>query len=312
LYSIQQPSFGAVFFIPKGKKLSFSGGKIMKRMKALLLSVIVFTAGGLMKINAQVVILGGITDWLLEQTHLDQVIYYAQSIGQMVDSAIDTYNTAQNIIKMSQLAYQNLQGVVEVKDFDDFMSWYNRQLYLERQIETKFNGLGVSIGGKKYTFSDMEGMGDAMKTSYVDFWKNDFSPAQQKEMWLNLGLSPGNYAYVQTWKEREKELAASALTKLDALNERYMETMQRHRGNKTKLMADKFTDPEGKMGEKDMLMLILEEMMDTNRAIQEAAYDQAEANARLVAAERLADVPPNPPRLSEMWGVELFGPIAEE
>lgn len=281
-------------------------------MKALLLAVIIFMAGGLMKVHAQMVVLAAATDALLEITHLDQVIYYAQSIGKMVDSAIDTYNTAQNIIKMGQLAYQNLQGVVEVKDFDDFMSWYNRQLFLERQIETKFKKLGVSIGGKTYTFAKMEEMGDALRTSYVDFWKNDFSPAQQKEMWQNLGLSPGNWTYVQTWKEREKELASSALTKLDVLNERYMETMKRQRESKNKLMADKLLDPEDKMGEKDMLMLILEEQMDTNRAIQEAAYDQAEANARAVAAERLNDVPPNPPHLSEMWGEDLFSPIAEE
>ncbi|MDR1107110.1 MAG: hypothetical protein LBL44_12200 [Treponema sp.] len=285
----------------------------MKRMKVLLVSVIIFMAGGLMKAHSQITaVWAAATDALLQETHLDQVIYYAQSIGQMVDSAIDTYNTAQNIIKMGQLAYQNLQGVVNVRDFDDFMSWYNRQLYLERQIESTFSGMGVSIGGKKYTFAEMDDMGDALKTSYVDFWKNDFSPAQRQEMWLNLGLSPGNYAYVQTWKEREKELAASALTKLQALNERYMETMRRQRENKNKLMADKLADPEGKMGEKDMLTLILEEQMDTNRAIQEATYDQAEANARAVAAERLNDVPPNPPRLSEMWGEELFSPIAEE
>jgi hypothetical protein len=286
----------------------------MRKIRILL--AVIFLAGSIRTVNAQFVgfVSAPILETISSNSFVEQVIYYAQSIGQMVQSGVNSYNQLQNMIKMSELAYQNLRGIVEIESWDDFMSWYNRQLYLERQVERRFSNMGMSIGGKTYKFSDMEDMKNvqgALKSTYVDYWDNEFTPEQRREMWTNLGLSPANYAYIQTWQEREKQLAALALTKLDVINEDNMAAAGQQNEINEQLKADQNKPDDQKLGEKDLAKLSLQVQMDTNKATRQMLYDQAEADARRVAAERLNDVPPNPPHLSDSWGKSFFSPIVE-
>jgi ASC-1-like (ASCH) protein len=283
----------------------------MKKIRCLLF--LVFLAGAGRSADAQIaVVTAPILETVMEVTHVDQIIYYAQSIEQMVQSAVNSYNQLQNMIRMEERALQNLKGIADVKSWDDFMNWYNRQLYLERQAENKFKTLGVKIGGKTYRVADAEDIPDALKTSYVDYWKEDFTDEQRREMWLNLGLSPANYAYVQTWKEKEKALARIILTKPEVINEDSMASLSRNYEIQGILKEDKAKPDGEKMGEKGLLSLMLEVLLDTNKTTHQAAYDQAEANAWQLTAQRAGEVPPNPPRLSEMWGKELFSPLVED
>ncbi|MDR1525945.1 MAG: hypothetical protein LBS79_11945, partial [Tannerella sp.] len=170
----------------------------MKTRNIVLTAVLL--AGTLARANAQVgAVTAPILEGIMTATHADQLIYYAQSILQMVQNATNTYNQFQNMLRAEQRALNNLKGLSSVKSFDDFMTWYNRQLYLDRQAETRFNNMGVKIGGKTYKVADIENIPEAMQTEYIDYWDNEFSDRQRKQMWLNLGLSSANYAYVQTW-----------------------------------------------------------------------------------------------------------------
>jgi hypothetical protein len=269
-------------------------------------------AGAVRNADAQLVVAAPLLETLMTVSHIDQIIYYAQSIEQMVSSAVNSYNQLQNMIRMEERALQNLNGIADVQSWDDFMNWYNRQLYLERQAENKFKTLGVKIGGKTYHVADVEDIPDALKTSYIDYWKEEFTDEQRREMWLNLGLSPANYAYVQTWKEKEKALARIILTKPEVINEDSMTALSRNYEIQNILKDDKTKSDDQKMGEKGLLSLMLEVLLDTNKTTHQAAYDQAEANAWQLSAQRANDVPPNPPGLSEMWGKELFSPLVEE
>jgi hypothetical protein len=287
----------------------------MQKIRILL--CIIFFAGSLENANAQFagIVSAPVLEIISSNSFAEQIIYYAQSIGKLVESGVNSYNQLQNMIKMSELAFQNLRGIVDIESWDDFMSWYNRQLYLERQAENRFKNMGIQIGNKKYNFADMEemkNMDSAMKAEFVDYWDNEFTPEQRREMWTNLGLSPANYAYIQTWQEREKQLAAIALTKLDVINEDNMAAAAEQNEINEELKADKNKPDDQKMGEKDLLKLSLQVQMDTDKALRQMLYDQAEAEARRIAAERLNNVPPNPPHLSESWGYEFFKPIVEE
>jgi hypothetical protein len=281
----------------------------MKRITIVLVSL-VFSIG--IRANAQAAVTAPILESIMTITHVDQLLYYAQSIAEMVQTGVNTYNQFQNLLRMEQMAINNLKGMASIKNMDDFMNWYNRQLYLEHQAENKFKNLGVKIGGRNYQIADIEDIPAAMKSEYVDYWDNEFSPAQRKEMWLNLGLSPANYMYVDAWAKREKELSRIILTKPEVINEENMQAIERHAEISESLKQDKLKPEEQKMGEKDLLSLNLEVQMDTNRAIRQMAYDQAQANELDLAQKRAATVPPNPPRLSEMWGKELFSPITSE
>jgi hypothetical protein len=283
----------------------------MKRKRNVLLTAF-FLAGALFRVNAQMAVTAPILEGIIAATYADQVVYYAQSIAQLVASASTAYDQFNNMLRMEQMALDNLKGMTDVKSWDDFMSWYNRQLYLERQAENKFLSLGVNIGGENVRISEINQIPDALKTEYVDHWGPNFTPAQRRKMWLNLGLAPSNYMYIQTWKAREQALAKSLLTKPETINEDNMAAMERNNEIRNKLAEDRDKPEDQRMGEKEIASMSLEVNIDTNRAIREMAYDQAEANAWTVTTDQERRAPPNSPGLSEMWGRELFEPISEE
>jgi hypothetical protein len=131
-------------------------------------------------------------------------------------------------------------------------------------------------------------------------------------MWLNLGLSSANYAYVQTWKTREKELAQKILTKKDVINEENMAAAERENEMLKALEEDAKKPEDQRMGDKAVAQMNLKVSMDTNKTLRDMAYDQAEAEELRLIEKRANNPPPNPPRLSETYGQEMFGPISEK
>jgi hypothetical protein len=241
---------------------------------------------------------------IMNKTHLDQVLYYVQMIDQQIQAAQNTYNQYQNMIRTEQRALENLRGITSVGSLDDFMDWYNRQLYMERQAENRFKNMGIMIGGTRYNLADIDQIPDAAQTRYgVEYW-NDFTPEQQREMWLNLGMTPSNYAYVQAWKAKERAIAGLILSNRDVINEENMAAMERN----DQILARAMNED---VGEKGVLQAILEVMVDTNRATREASHDAAAFREWEYTRSRQQEAPPNDPVLSEMWGRELFGPIAK-
>jgi hypothetical protein len=283
----------------------------MKRKRKKLL-VIIFFAGIALKANAQAAVTAPILESLMAVTHADQVIYYAQSIAQLVESAMTAYDQLQTSIRMEKRALENLKNIGDARSAGDLMTWYNRQLYLERAAEERFKNIGVSIGGKKYNMEEISEIPGALKTTYGDYWKNDFSEEQRKEMWLTLGLSPSNYMYIQAWEAREKDLIKKQMIKAQLQNEGNMTAAERNNELLRRLEEDKNKPEDEKMGEKQLLSMVFELLVDTNTVTRQKAYDDLEAEDRRIAAEQAAKAPANPPGLSEMWGHEFFGEAESE
>jgi hypothetical protein len=282
------------------------------KMKRILLTAAIF-AGALLETNAQAAVTAPILETIMSATHADQIIYYAQSIAQMIESGTNTYNQFQNLLRAEQMALNNLKGIASVKSFGDFMTWYNRQLYLEQQTENRFNNMGVKIGGRTYKVADVSDIPNAMKTEFVDYWGTEFSEQQKKEMWINLGLSPSNYAYVQTWKAREDELAKSIMTKREIVNEENMAAAERENEMLKTLEEDAKLPEDQRMGEKSMLQMNLMAQLEGNRLLRSSIYDQAEAEERQLMKEQAEKPLPNPPDVSDMWGNDtMFRPFSNE
>ena len=276
----------------------------MKKLFTILLVITMFALFSV-NVNAQLTVVAPGLETLATLTHIDQIIYYIQSVAQMADSVMNGYNQLQTTIRMYEMAVKNLNGITDVRSFDDFMSWYNRQLYLERQTENKFKNIGVKIGGENYKLADIQEIPDAMKENYVDYWEKEFTDEQRRQMWLNLGLTSANYTYIQTWKTREKNLIKSILTKRETLNEEYnKEIMDR-------LADDKNRTDSDKMGEKELLSMLVEESIANNKKLNDIAMDMAEANEWQLSRYEQSKAPPNPPMLSESWNTSFFGPITE-
>ena len=285
----------------------------MKNMKIRLLAAVIF-AVALSRTEAQMAVIAPSLDFVLNNTYAAQVIYHAQSIGQMVENAANTYNQFQNLLRMEKMALNNLTNVADIRSWDNFMDWYNRQLYLEKQTEERFLNMGVKIGSETYRLSDIEDIPAALASgasNFLDTWTNGLSEQQQREMWLNMGLSPANYAYVQTWKAREQEFARNIMTKRAVINEENMSAMENNNRILARLEEDQSLPDDQRMGEKEMMGYTLQVMIDTNRVMRQMAYDQAEANEHTLAQARLENTPPNPPDLSERWNTSTFGQISD-
>jgi hypothetical protein len=280
-------------------------------VKAVFVSVflsvcVVFNA------HAQVaVVTAPILEGIAEATHLDQVMHAIQSIQQQIESATNTYNQFQNLLRQEELALKNLMGAGEIGSWDDLKEWYNRQLYLEKQAEDKFTELGVKIGGKNYKIADIEKIPGALAAEADALFANDFSEAQRKEMWLTLGITPANYVYIQTWKAREEELLKNTFTKREVVNEENMSAIERNNEILEMLKEDKRLPAESRMGEKALAELMVELTVDTNLAIRQMAYDQAEANELRAVLEQKKQALPSPPMLSESWDYDPFGSLSE-
>ena len=282
----------------------------MKKKLFTLAAALLFAA----KAQAQVaVVTAPFLETIMEATHVDQMIYYAQSLYQTAESAVNAYNQFQNMLRMEKLAMDNLKSAANITSFDGFMDWYNRQLYLERQAENSFNRMGVKIGGTSYKLKDIDEI-PARLESYdiADQWAAGLSESQRRQMWLNLGMTPANYTYVQTWEEKEKQLALTLLTKPETVNEDNKKAFERMKEIADILMNDKNKSDDAKLTEKSLLQLLIELQMDSNRAIREGNMDAAQANEYLVSRDKQENAPPNTPDLSEMWGKELFGSISAE
>jgi hypothetical protein len=242
---------------------------------------------------------------LMQVTHADQLLYYAQMIEQQIQAAQNTYNQYQNMIRAEQRALDNLKGIAGVGSLDDFMDWYNRQLYLDSQAENRLKNMGIKIGGETYRLADIDKIPEASSSRYLDYWNEEFSPEQRKEMWLNLGMTPANYMYVQAWKTKEKEVANIIFSNREVVNEENMAATERNE----QILAEAMNED---VGEKGVLQAILEVMVDTNRAAREANYDTATFREWEYVRAQQQNAPSNDPVLSEMWGQDLFGPITTE
>jgi hypothetical protein len=263
--------------------------------------------------NAQVaaVAIAAITDPGEIIRRVQESAYWVNSVKEMAESAINTYNQFQYMLRMEQMALDNLKGVTDVRSWDDLMTWVNRQLYLERQAEQKFMSMGVKVGGQNYRLTDIDKIPSAMKESYVDYWEKDFSPEQRREIWRKMGLSPANYTYIQTWKTREDAIVQKILAKKEIENDEYQENMKRNNEILEEIANDANMPEDQKMGEKELLSMVVETNVATNKKLNDIAYDLAEANELEAVRNKQHETPPNPPRLSESWNYSPFGPITE-
>lgn len=283
----------------------------MKTMKMTALVCLLAAAALPCRAQVMAVVDAGVLS-MLSGTKAEQVLYFGQSIAEQIKNAQNTFNQFQNMLRAEQRALNNLKGIADVSSFDDFMSWQNRQLYLERGAEERFKNMGVKIGNTTYRLQDVDKIPEALRESYGDFFEKDFSEQQRKEMWTRLGLSPGSYVYLQTWQAREKALAEIILAGKDNINAENMNAFEYFKSVADKYAADAKRPEDKKIQEKEILMDLQMTAMDTNRTLRNLSYDMALKNELELARQKQELTPPAPPRLSDTYHYSPFGPITEE
>jgi len=270
----------------------------MKRFFLLLL-VVVFLPAQIA--HSQLSVIDSAVELAIHESRLDQVFYYAQLVSQAMEQVVQIKNQIEQTAYIANRAMQNLTSA-DINSWDDFIDWYNRQLYLERMTVESFENMNVTIGKKNYKFTDIEGMVDGFNDTYIEYWNKEFTEEQRREMWLTLGLTPANYAYVQPFRARGRELAREFLAASSIQNNEYMNNAQRNNERQDLLAKDKELELDEKMGEKEVLMLLLESSMENNKVLNDIAMYQAREMELKAIEMYLEQMPDDEPQFSSWTG----------
>ena len=260
------------------------------------------------QLHAQVAVFDAGVSSLIEAMQIDQIIYYGQMVYQLIEQATLLGEQVKNSYEIAKRTVQNLQSAGDIKNLDDFKRWYNRQLYLENRTMETIENWNVRIGGKSYSVYDVEGMADGLNDTYVEYWDQQFTEMQRRAMWLQLGLTPSNYVYRQTFKDKLRNLQREFLAAAEIQNEEYMENVGRGNEIMEKLANDKNLDTDEKMGEKEVLMYIAESIITSNKLMGNVLMNQA----KMMEMESLKlyndQTPVDAPILSD-WPEDGFRPL---
>ena len=247
----------------------------------------------------------------LMQIFVHDAIYYALDFAEylnMVSNAIETArNTKDQFDKMvaaEQRALKNIRGILNVRSLDDFMKWFNRQLYMQREVEARFDRMGVKIGRNTYKLQDIDELPYALRHEFVDRHDRDFTEAEKKEMMVSLGLSPSNYMYLQTWKERNKKIADEVRTFGDVYYEEIDEAARRNNAT-----LSRYTYPNDNLDineiNKDQALI----MSNIELALREGNIEENRTQQLILGLMEEGKVGPNPNRLSYHFDEDPFVPI---
>jgi len=273
----------------------------MKRFLFFLLVLITFP----LLIHSQALVFDAVLESLMAATHAENIIYYAQMVDQGFQEIEHFRYMVENTGKQIDMAVQNLKSIEDIKSWDDFMDWYNMQLYLERQAMETWDNMSVKIGKKDYKLTDVYGIAEGLKDTHIDYWNKEFTEEQRKEMWLGLGLTPANYAYVQPFRAKANEITKRNLTRVQIQNGTYMKNMEKNRDRQKKLAEDHLKSKENQLGSKELLMMTLESLLETNKALNDMAMNQAMEMEEKAVKEALDKAPKTDPPLAN-WRTDGF------
>jgi len=250
--------------------------------------------------------------WVVEAPGLE-ALTAANWVKQAADMATQIkhfVSMIKNMEKQIENYAQNIGNIENVRGFNDFMGWFNRQPYLERMTEEAFNDMNVTIGKKNYKLYDIEGMAYGLKEKYAGYWDKEFTEEQRKNMWVGLGMSPANYAYVQTWNAREQQIAREFLSARAVHNKEYKEEMER---NKEKLDAlerdrNKSDNDPTKMGEKGVAVINAETNIANNKVLHDIHGALTDIKEKMAVDMYQNKAPSNQLPMS-MWDDDVFTPL---
>ena len=263
--------------------------------------------------HSQMLVFDSVVSMALEVTRLEQAIHYANLIMNGANQITQLQHMVDNTVYQIERTLQNLSSVGDIGSWEDFMNWYNRQLYMERRAIETFNNMNVKIGNTNYKLTDIEGIADGISYTYMEYWDREFTEAERREMWLGLGLSPSNYAYVQPFRERARDVYREAFVSSEIQNEWYVYNMERNNERLLRFAADNelANDDPDKLTEKQVLMYGVESSMENNKVLNDIAMGITDIKEMLATEYYLNQVPSNAPILSN-WPEDGFRPLVSD
>jgi hypothetical protein len=266
----------------------------MKKILFLLLLILLFS----IPVYSQLAVTAPILETLFYESGLERVIHYAQMVADNVTQIELLIEQGQNMARTVQMTANNWRALGDVRSWNDFTDWYNRQLYMEQMTEQAFMGMSITIGNRSYPLMDIEGIARGIDETYIRYWENEFTPEQRQAMWVGLGLTPSNYAYVQTWRDRNHQVARRLFANAEIQNQNSMEQAIRDNEITTRVAQDQFLDEDDRLGERELLAYVLETMLSSTRQLREISGQIADIMQLQAVQYYLLQTPSDAPVIS--------------
>ena len=235
---------------------------------------------------------------------LADALYHGSQLADMAKSVKHEYDKLKELKDSAERAVNNLKGVADVKSVGDFKNWFNRQLYLERETEYRYNNIGIKVGKTNYKISDIDKIPAALRNEYFDKYKNDFTSEEIMDMWVNKHLTPGNYAYVKMWQERNEKIAREIRTYNDVFADEFEEA-----ANRNDNLMNKYSKENTELDKNE----ILKETHITNMNIEMAWRENTMMKGKWIdyrlSRDRLAEIPATPVQPYRNWNESIYGSI---
>jgi hypothetical protein len=241
----------------------------------------------------------------MEQIHITEMVEYAVMAAEALNTAKNTLDSFKKLVAAEKRALKNIASVVDIRSVEDFVSWTNRTMYLARQEEDIYNQMGVKIGKNTYKMHEINQIPDAMRNSFRDPYEGDFTEEQVRDMWIKLGLTPGNYNYMKTWEERNNKIAKRILTYSDIFADEMEEAAERNEN----IMAKYRDSDEDGIDINEITKEAHITAMNTEMAIREQTRLMIEMHDYQMSRDKMNENLPTPPRRSDFWGESPFGSI---
>ena len=271
----------------------------MKKLSVLLFVLFFFSC---FNVFGQLLVFDSLLQETMKGSFAEQMIKYAQMLEKAADQYGQMLLMAGYLQKQVTASAQNWNSLQNVKSWDDFMDFYNRQMYLERKSLDTFENMKVNVGDKSYHMLEVHKILDGIGEHSHKYWTSEFTEAQRKEMWTALGLTPSNYVYSKSLREKARNFAKESLTMREVQNESYMADMQDSKKRRDRFIEDRNLPQDAKMGEKEVLIYIGETLLDSNKVLNDIAMQNAAMMEFQGVQYFLDETPHDRPVLSEWPG----------
>jgi len=273
-------------------------------MKKIFILLVILFLLPVFTVSAQMAVIDAALNSFMQLTHLDQIIVWIQEAADQFESLIQLGLQVEHLAHVIQMTIQNLQSLEDIDSWEDFKDFYNRQLYMEAQVVSTFKNLNVNIGKKNYSLFDLKGMAAGAKDTYIDYWNKEFTEDQRREMWMGLGLTPSNYAFVKPIREKANELTDKLISAGEIQNSKYMANMTNNMKRKNKLVMDQLLGVSDKMGEKQVSMMMADTLIDINTVLNEQNMLMSDIMGAMGYDRLLLETPQDQPAVSSWWDDE--------
>ena len=242
---------------------------------------------------------------MLAHDIISQIANFAQYIYkgyQFYQTAVNTYNQFQKMVEAEKRTFNNLRSIVDTRSLADFMNWGNRQLYLARESEHYNEQMGIKIGNNTYSAHDIDKIPAALMNEFSDPFSNELTEEEKRDIWLKMGLTPGNYAYLMAYEDRRDKIAKRIMTYSDIFFDEHEEAAARNRN-----MINKY----GSSNEELDINEISKERHITDMNIEMTLREKTRLLMELsefeLSQQEIDSRPPTPTMRSLIWGADPFG-----